>query len=50
MIIIQIVKNNEITNQASFDTQSDADVWLKKELDNKSFGESGTFEIKVEYV
>lgn len=49
MIVISIVKNNEITNQASFQTQADADIWLEKELENKSFGEPGSYQIKVEY-
>lgn len=49
MIIIKVIKNNEITNQASFETQAEADIWLEKELTNKSFGETGSFQIKVEY-
>jgi hypothetical protein len=49
MIIISVYKNNQITNQASFENQLDADIWLNQELENKSFGEPGSFEIKVEY-
>lgn len=50
MITIKVIKNNEITNQATFENQELADIWLKKELENESFGEVGTFNIKVEYI
>jgi hypothetical protein len=49
VINVLVIKNNEITNQASFQTQAEADAWLNRELTNNSFGEPGTFKIKVEY-
>lgn len=49
MIQINIIKNNQITNSATFNSEQEADIWLKRELENNSFGEPGSFEIKVEY-
>lgn len=49
MIIIKIFKDNILTNEARFTNQAEADLWLEKELENSSFGDRNTFEIKVEY-
>jgi hypothetical protein len=49
LITIKVIKDNEVTNQGSFETQAEADIWLEKELKNNSFGEPGSFQIKVEY-
>lgn len=49
MLTIKIFKNNILTNQASFRTQELADTWLNEQLENKSFGELGSFQVKVEY-
>jgi hypothetical protein len=49
MIKVSIIKNNKITNEASFNTEEEADIWLKSQLKNKSFGEVGTYKIKVSY-
>jgi hypothetical protein len=38
MIKVSIKKQNKITNQAKFETQSEADAWLAKEEANQSFG------------
>ena len=40
MIKVNILKNNEITNSASFATQELADSWLAQEIANNSFGKS----------
>lgn len=49
MITINVVKNNEITNSASFNSEAKADIWLKQQLKDKSFGEVGTYQLKVVY-
>jgi hypothetical protein len=49
VILISIIKNNQITNQASFSNERDADLWLNEQIKNNSFGERGTYKIKVEY-
>ena len=38
MIKINIIKNSEITNSATFETQELADAWLNNEIANNSFG------------
>jgi len=47
MIVINIIKNNKITNSASFQTEQEADKWLRSQLENNSFGPKGSFKIKV---
>lgn len=49
MVTISILKNKKVTNYASFENEELADIWLKEELANNSFGDRETFEIKVEY-
>lgn len=40
MIKVDIKKQNVITNSATFASQEEADLWLAREVANKSFGES----------
>lgn len=49
MVTIKILKNKIVTNQAFFQTEKEADEWLNNHLKNKTFGEVGTYQIKVEY-
>lgn len=43
MFKISITKNNQVTNQAHFQTQAEADAWLAQEEANKSFGKPAGF-------
>lgn len=43
MIKISISRNNQVTNQANFQTQAEADAWLAQEVANKSFGKPAGF-------
>ena len=38
MIKISVLKNNVVTNSATFETQQEADEWLAGEISNNSFG------------
>jgi hypothetical protein len=48
MFKFQIIKNDEVTNQASFPNQEEANAWLEQETANKSFGEPEDYTVEQE--
>lgn len=38
MVLVQIKKQNQVTNKGLFDTEDDANAWISQEIANGSFG------------